>query len=1749
MDRLREANRRGSLSGGAQISSLRRPRSGGFKDSTAGDEDESMEDFHSARLRERPRKEGSVLSASRHKRTRHASRELHSRIGVVEDAQGSEIGASDEDDDVPISPNLLPRKPTKLRFHGKVTSEEGNVVEIPAVPRKARTAISKRPHESLQGDGTRQHSHAYASQSSTLAAPLFTPPGPALKPMKRMKHNGPKVKAAKHSKVSASVSISEQEVEVAEALFDLARMVSNMGSPLCDDDTKEVKMENGELKGTAWLTSPESTPIRRQDSISTPPSSHSAVSSPVRGATPVTSLYMPASEAPTRKISLSKLKIEDGTHSQLKNDLTGLVNGVVDKNMSMKDDGRTGQGPHYNAAAPKSPLLVPNQFSQTSNINIPVTDDKTSLYPKIPFDSALGSCAPSKSETSFLTAFLDQKQESGKEHKTADACDVAALSKEKKLKTSYPCKYEIDLMASPNGSATGVTIKNGNDLDLTGLGPNKLLQEQDKDLYPNNEKHEGQPPVDACVVKEEGVSSGNEKEARKSVKLNEDAKEENSRENERDQQVVKREFLDTVKNIKPDLMKQHTSDGSGWPGSFPHMGYYPSAAAAAAAAAAVAAAWPATGSVIGALSMEEKCHPGLQVPPFAFPGARPLCKRCATHVYIAHFIDTQQQMQRHPIWAAGGLYSMKPYNVNAPLPPNALFGGGLSGLTGLSVNNSPAIKGFNPESSPQNDKGSAPGAKEKSTSLTMDGVDRKGASQSLQAANMDQVTPLQAGLGPMFGYPVSADTEGNNVLNKGSSAGGATAAVASHLESVGASTSPNTDSVNVAAAQVQYLQAIIQQAGFPFSFSPGHLMPPTMPPTTGHMAQQQATQFYGNPFYNAPFVQQGSATGRVTPKMNSPQGQSSTSMHQDARVSHSVSQQHQQQQQQLSSASSSQSHQRIASQHLQHFGDLGGEAVSSAESKFPGYQKNMQSHEASIMHASNMSSSSSLHSAGMPAHVSLAAKQVVNMKLPLPQSCGQGQVQQHSQNMIPQYHSMGVKNMDFQSPQGSSSMPSGVVSKNMIGPGPLGLASVAAVMASQGHTVLQTMPDTQLPHHAYQDQSLQQTYNKFTTNANLEGSKTSAEMSGEKRTPVKQASASCTSKMDIESESSSRGSISGLTSAHMQQNFPNVSFNFMTSPVGNLGSRQGVPAVSVAPVSMPSSRPVAVGRANTTLSNMAATAHESTALNKSASSNVPFHVPSLSGHHGIRQGQAANQYSSQTKPVSRTQVGTTCVSTAPSPLLPGSYAGVSNTKQLGYSAKNQQASISSQSRFPPTMSGSSSAPASPSTSISKSNSNATVKTTPPGKGSLNSAQKQALSASGKKPDALTHSPGQVVGPNSMTVSMGQQQQQSQHQQIQNAIKQQQQWQQQQKHHHNLHQEHSQQGPQSMHHQVHVAGVPPTVTVQYHQASGTHQVGQAGVQKQSAQPQQMKQRLYSEQHFYQQQLQQQSQLTEAQSSARPSTQQHSAQRPVVSAANRPMQQPPELHHQQANKHQAVFSHQQPFSLASFGTSSSGVVPHTSLSISTGNGSVGRLASSDGALMQVLSPKANTSMKPPGGTGASVPGSNIQRSSTPNSGISHVQGMGAKLTDAKSQPQSSSNISYLPYLHSATYSSAAAPVVKGHGGSFMHSQSGATVKSTREPSAGSGREDNNTVHQFKDRACPASIAPLTSANSHSCTVSAATNVKSSISQLNTDVKAASRTTPLVLHGLSDSHVATASGQPSQTCTVTSASMTADSVSTTG
>lgn len=66
----------------------------------------------------------------------------------------------------------------------------------------------------------------------------------------------------------------------------------------------------------------------------------------------------------------------------------------------------------------------------------------------------------------------------------------------------------------------------------------------------------------------------------------------------------------------------------------------------------------------------------MQVSPFSnIPPQQPW-KRCASHVWIAHFIDTQQQVNRHPFFAAGP-YGGKSYNPNMSLPPpEALYGSG-----------------------------------------------------------------------------------------------------------------------------------------------------------------------------------------------------------------------------------------------------------------------------------------------------------------------------------------------------------------------------------------------------------------------------------------------------------------------------------------------------------------------------------------------------------------------------------------------------------------------------------------------------------------------------------------------------------------------------------------------------------------------------------------------------------------------------------------------------------------------------------------------------------------------------------------------------------------------------------------------------------------------------------------------------------------------------------------------------------------
>jgi hypothetical protein len=131
---------------------------------TVGEDcDDTMDDVHSARLRERPKKDSSslmsgkglvsssVVSISRIKRKRQGLQEIQVQVrGSIADeledtTHDSEMGGSEDDDDLPPPP--IPRRPAKSRPQGKGVEDISIRNDLPTVPRKARS-VPKRLQES-----------------------------------------------------------------------------------------------------------------------------------------------------------------------------------------------------------------------------------------------------------------------------------------------------------------------------------------------------------------------------------------------------------------------------------------------------------------------------------------------------------------------------------------------------------------------------------------------------------------------------------------------------------------------------------------------------------------------------------------------------------------------------------------------------------------------------------------------------------------------------------------------------------------------------------------------------------------------------------------------------------------------------------------------------------------------------------------------------------------------------------------------------------------------------------------------------------------------------------------------------------------------------------------------------------------------------------------------------------------------------------------------------------------------------------------------------------------------------------------------------------------------------------------------------------------------------------------------------------------------------------------------------------------
>ncbi|KAJ7552553.1 hypothetical protein O6H91_06G060100 [Diphasiastrum complanatum] len=265
MERVREG-RRGGAGGNGPVSAPRRARtSGGFKDLTGGEEDDPMDEVHSSRLRERLKKETSslysvkrVISATgvSHSRTKRKRQELqiqarNSHMDEGDDAtDDTDIGLSEDDDDPP--PPAIPRWPGKPKLQTRL-DVESIAVDLLAVPRKARSAMVKRtPELPTQNVEVGASNPSPAPASPRQASPSNVLSSSSNIATKRTKPSGSKSRTSKMPKTANS--LSENEVEVAEALSDFARMMVNQAHPPAPESSAEIKPNRTKIEhssGTA----------------------------------------------------------------------------------------------------------------------------------------------------------------------------------------------------------------------------------------------------------------------------------------------------------------------------------------------------------------------------------------------------------------------------------------------------------------------------------------------------------------------------------------------------------------------------------------------------------------------------------------------------------------------------------------------------------------------------------------------------------------------------------------------------------------------------------------------------------------------------------------------------------------------------------------------------------------------------------------------------------------------------------------------------------------------------------------------------------------------------------------------------------------------------------------------------------------------------------------------------------------------------------------------------------------------------------------------------------------------------------------------------------------------------------------------------------------------------------------------------------------------------------------------------------
>ncbi|XP_076927100.1 protein TIME FOR COFFEE-like isoform X2 [Bidens hawaiensis] len=713
-----------------------------------------------------------------------------------------------------------------------------------SVPRKARSASTKRSHEWISGV-------ANSTSPATVTANPSSPSSSNVSIRKKMKSNGggggsnSRPKPPKSSSKSSSSNPEELEIEIAEVLYGL---MTQSQAP----SKKEITSNDSSMKFDSNKSSSEA-----KSRVSSPVSNSTAVpqnSTSLSAAAPKRKRPRPVSETNPINARNCPVEIDHNQHHQSPKTDNSSDAAVENGGSSFGFTTLPGQKASPSPTSEQPTAVLPAEEERKCGVNVLTKEEveKESKVVKL-------NDGNSKVETVIKTAAST----------TVTNLKVANLD----TQSQKDEKFEIDLMAPPPQSRTFHGNDQDNDFsDHKQIANQETSKIKDDDKLKKSEKEE---PIKLSVdqktgtIREAGESLKQAVNEEINIQLNIDSEKSNKGSGNGN-----RSLHQALKHQQLSAKSESHSDKTAQSGSMPMP--------------MSMANWPPMGYVAplqGVISMDGNPMASAPIQPLL---SHPRPKRCATHCYIARNIHYNQQfMKINPFWpAASGsappMFGAKPSNFNV-MPGTELH----ANIPQSVHEKGPPAGIFPGHITGKDTKSSQP------TNVT-DPAQRK--QQVLLQQAMPPVVPNNILHGPAFIFPfnqqqavvASASVRPGSSKVTTTTAGGSGAASSTTVSSSTTAAAPalSFNYPNISASETQYL-AILQNNPYTFPIPAAGGAPPNYRPSP----HAQAMPLFNGSFYSSQMMHPSQIPQPQAP----PVAQSQT--HQNSSGSTSSSQKHLQGQQ------------------------------------------------------------------------------------------------------------------------------------------------------------------------------------------------------------------------------------------------------------------------------------------------------------------------------------------------------------------------------------------------------------------------------------------------------------------------------------------------------------------------------------------------------------------------------------------------------------------------------------------------------------------------------------------------------------------------------------------------------------------------------------------------------------------------------------------------------------------------------------